>query len=587
MAFLTIADAGPDAERFSLDADEIVLGRHPDCDVVVDVGAVSRHHAKIRRRNGSHWLEDLKSRNGTFLNGQLLRQAELLRAGDRVRICDVEFEYREGERITTKLVPDSAMLFGGSSFGVVMVDDPPSEAGPAVSRVEVRKTGSGVHLAASVETKLSALLKITQALGNALALDEVLPKVLEGLFNIFPQADRGFIVLVQKDGELVPRWVKTRRPQAETETLRISRTIIREAMTEGSAILSLDASSDARFQSSESIADFRIRSMICAPLISGEGEAIGALQIDTIDQRNRFEEGDVEVLAAVATQAGVAIHSAQLHEQALLQKEVEHDLKLATEVQAAFLPHSAPKIGGFRFHSYYAAANHVGGDYFDYIDLPDGRVGVVVADVVGHGVAAAMFMAKLSAETRFCLASEPSPAAAVERLNDRMSDLGVERFVTFLLIVIDPAQSTATIVNAGHMAPIIRRSGGEVIEPGAQEAGLPIAIAPGMKYESVTLEMGEGDVATLYTDGVNEAMNAAGEQFTIDKIRNLVGEGGSGESVAGRLIQKLRQHLGAGAAEDDICLVTIERVRPGEEQAPSAESTELAQSADEEPKTSA
>ncbi|WP_164103117.1 SpoIIE family protein phosphatase [Candidatus Laterigemmans baculatus] len=587
MAFLTLADAGPDAERFSLDADEIVLGRHPDCDVVVDVGAVSRHHAKIRRRDGQHWVEDLKSRNGTFLNGQLLRHPELLRESDRIRICDVEFEYREGERITTKLVPDSAMLFGGSSFGVVMVDDPPSEGSPAVSRVEVRKTGSGVHLAASVETKLSALLRITQALGNALALDEVLPKVLEGLFNIFPQADRGFIVLVQGDGELVPKWVKTRRPQAETETLRISRTIIREAMTEGSAILSLDASSDARFQSSESIADFRIRSMICAPLINGEGEAIGALQIDTIDQRNRFEEGDVEVLAAVATQAGMAIHSAQLHEQALLQKEVEHDLKLATEVQAAFLPHAAPEIPGFRFHSYYAAANHVGGDYFDYIDLPDGRIGVVVADVVGHGVAAAMYMAKLSAETRFCLASEPSPALAVERLNDRMSDLGVERFVTFLLIVIDPARATATIVNAGHMAPIIRRAGGELIEPGADEAGLPIAIGPGMSYQAVTLPMDEGDVAVLYTDGVNEATNAAGEQFKIERIRRVIAEGGSGKAVADRLIKKLQQHVGPGAAEDDICFVTIERAAPKPSVSDSSLATGSSVIEAEEPKTSA
>lgn len=572
MAFLTIVGADPDAERFSLDGEEIILGRHPDCDVVVDVGAVSRHHAKIRQRGGQYWIEDLQSRNGTFLNGQLLTEPELLRIGDRLRICDVEFEYHEGDLQAASLVPNSKLLFGGSSFGVMMIDDPPVDDASRMAKVEVRKTRSGVHLAASVETKLAALLRITQSLGKALALDEVLPTVLEGLFHIFPQADRGFIVLAQPDGELVPRWVKTRRPQAETQTVRISRTIIREAMTEGSAILSLDASSDARFESSDSIADFRIRSMICAPLINSEGEAIGALQIDTADQRNRLEEGDVEVLAAVATQAGIAIENAQLHEQALRQKEVEHDLKLATEVQAAFLPQLAPEVPGFRFYSYYAAARHVGGDYFDYIRLPDGRVGVVVADVVGHGVAAAMFMAKLSAETRFCLASEPDPAAAVGLLNDRMGELGIERFVTFLLMVLNPAAGMATIVNAGHMAPIIRRASGELIEPGAEESGLPIAIVPGMNYEAVTIAMGEGDVAILYTDGVNEAVNGAGEPFSIPRIRQLVAEGGGGRAVTDRIIETLRRHLGTGAADDDICMVTIERVA-GEATAPVAAQT--------------
>ena len=349
MAFLTIADAGPDAERFSLDSETTVFGRHPDCDVVVDVGAVSRHHAKVVRKSGGYWVEDLKSRNGTFLNGQLVAGQQLLQTGDRIRICDVEFEFKDGENLSALLAADATWQFGGSSFGVVMVDDPAGDSSSALSKVEIRKTSSGVHVAASVDTKLAALLQITQSLGNALKLDEVLPKVIESLFAIFPQADRGFIVMEEPDGSLVPRWVKARRSQDESETLRISRTIIRQAMSEGSAILSLDATSDARFQSSESIADFRIRSMICAPLIDGEGNSIGALQIDTTDQRNRFDDGDVEVLAAVATQAGVAIHNAELHERALVQKAVEHDLKLAIEVQAAFLPQWCPRFRDFDF----------------------------------------------------------------------------------------------------------------------------------------------------------------------------------------------------------------------------------------------
>lgn len=559
MAFLIIADSDPQSKRFQVDSGT-VLGRNPDCDVVVDGKAVSRHHAKISQRDDGYWLEDLGSRNGTFLNGQLIRGASLLEPNDRIRICDVEFEFRDGENLSVGLGHDSTWRVGGSSFGVLMVDDPAAESSSALSKVEIRRTSSGVHVAATVEMKLNALLRITQFLGNALRLDDVLPKVIEGLFAVFPQADRGFIVLEREDGELVPRWVKTRRPEDESATLRISRTIIREAMSEGAAILSMDASSDARFQSSESIADFRIRSMICAPLFNGENETIGALQIDTTDQRNRFEESDVELLAAVATQAGVAIHNAQLHEKALEQRQVEHDLKLAMDVQAAFLPRQEPDIGGYRFHSYYAAAKLVGGDYYDYIRLPDGKLGVVVADVVGHGVAAAMFMAKLSAETRFCLASDPDPARAVARLNDRLSDLNVERFVTFLLMVIDPNDDQATIVNAGHMPPLIRRADGTIEEPGQAESGMPIGILEGAEYEAVSVQLHDGDVLAMYTDGVNESMNHGGEQFGIQRIREVMGDGGEAAQVSDRVIEAVREHTYGCPAFDDMCLVVLQRV---------------------------
>jgi serine phosphatase RsbU (regulator of sigma subunit)/pSer/pThr/pTyr-binding forkhead associated (FHA) protein len=559
MAFLIIADSPAPAKRFPVES-AAVLGRNPDCDVIVDGKAVSRHHAKISRREDGFWLEDLGSRNGTYLNGQLIDQASQLEPSDRIRICDVEFEFQDGENLSPQLPSDSTWRVGGSSFGVLMVDDPAAESSSTLSKVEIRKTNSGVHVAASVETKLNALLQITQTLGNALRLDEVLPKVIEGLFAVFPQADRGFIVLQRDDGELIPRWVKTRRPQDESGTLRISRTIIREAMSEGAAILSMDASSDARFQSSESIADFRIRSMICAPLFSSENQPLGALQIDTTDQRNRFEESDVELLAAVATQAGVAIHNAQLHEQALVQRQVEHDLKLAMDVQAAFLPRREPEFNGYRFRSYYAAARHVGGDYYDYIRLPDGRLGVVVADVVGKGVAAAMFMAKLSAETRFCLASQPDPAKAVERLNSRLADLNVERFVTFLLMVVDPQEDRAFVVNAGHMPPVIRRHDGRIEEPGEAESGLPIGIDGDLEYEAVEVELRVGDVVAMYTDGVNEAMNAAGEQYGMARVREVVGEGGDAAEVSDRVINSVLEHARGCPAHDDICLVVLERV---------------------------
>ena len=141
-----------------------------------------------------------------------------------------------------------------------------------------------------------------------------------------------------------------------------------------------------------------------------------------------------------------------------------------------------------------------------------------------------------------------------------MSALEVERFVTFLLIVIDPEDSSVTIVNAGHMPPIIRRSDGSIEEPGMSESGMPIAIMENLDYEAVRIEIAEGEVAVMYTDGVNEAMGPTGDQFGMPRVRELVAEGGTAEEVSDRVVAAVRKHFGGVPPDDDICLVVIERV---------------------------
>ena len=560
MAFLTIAGRDDSDSRFELIDKETTMGRHPECTIVVDAGAVSRFHAKITRASGTYLAEDSGSRNGTFLNGQMLTKPTALKTGDTLRVSDVEFIF--GTEQTPEFVPHgSEMTFDGANFGIQMVDDQAGSAAGSASKVEFRSSADGLKMMATPEAKLEALMSINRKLTGALAVDEVLPKVLESLFSIFPAADRGFVVLEDSNGNLVPRWVKNRNAHDETETVRISRTIIREVMSLKEPILSLDASDDSRFDSSQSIADFSIRSMICAPLLDADGNSIGALQVDSTAGRGQFREEDADLLAGVAAQSGVVINNARMHEQALHQKEVEQDLKLATEVQQAFLPQDPPDASGFRVCSFYQAANHIGGDYFDYIHLQDGRVAVVVADVVGHGVAAAMFMAKLSAETRFCLASIPDLAKAIEKLNDRMSRLQVERFITFLMVVIDPSSEKISIVNAGHMAPLVRLGAdGTIREPGEEESGLPIAIDTGMEYEQVDFTFAPGDVAVLYTDGINEAMNINDEEYGIDDLRRLTAIGGNAEEIKDRIIQDVLEFVGDRPAFDDMCLVIIERV---------------------------
>ena len=159
-------------------------------------------------------------------------------------------------------------------------------------------------------------------------------------------------------------------------------------MASKEAILSADAATDARFDMAESIVDFHIRSMMCAPLVDRDGQSLGVIQIDTLDPRNRFQQDDLDVLVSVACQAAFAVENAQLHEAAMRDQALRRELAMAHEVQRGFLPSAAPRIPEYEFFEFYEPANQLGGDYYDYIELPGGRLAVVVADVSGKGISA-------------------------------------------------------------------------------------------------------------------------------------------------------------------------------------------------------
>lgn len=562
MFYLSVNNGPQAGKRYDLRADRTIMGRHPECQVVIDVGAVSRNHAAVARDGNEYYLEDLNSRNGTFLNDEptKIMGRRLLKPGDVIRVCEVSYTLHSDTPMPFEVGRPKGIT-DGPALGTLMVDDEGGQSNSTImSKLDVSTSSrGGVHVAASAEVKLAALVEITTSLGRALALDEVLPQILKSLFKIFVQADRGFIVMEGPGNSLIPRWVRLRREDAN-DSLRISRTIVRHVMESRQAILSADAASDERFELSQSIADFRIRSMMCAPLIDTEGKAFGALQIDTLDQRQRFQPEDLELLVSIASQAAIAINNAQLHETAMQKREMEHDMRVARDVQQAFLPERKPELAGYSFYDYYAPAEHIGGDYFDYIPLQDGRVAIVVADVVGHGVSAALLMAKLSAEARSSLLSEKDPAVAVGRLNDRLSALNIQRFVTLILIVIDPTTHQVTMVNAGHMSPLHRTPDGLVHSPAESIAGIPLGIMDGVVYKQAEITLGSGESLTLYTDGINEALDEKGAQFTIPRVIEHVAANHKSIPELGQIIiDDVRRFMGRAKQNDDMCLVCLGR----------------------------
>ncbi|HEY5311275.1 MAG TPA: FHA domain-containing protein, partial [Pirellulales bacterium] len=303
MAVLEVVRGSNPGQQFPLESERAVLGRHPECDIVLDQGAVSRQHAQILQLNDQFFVEDLKSRNGTFVNGELIRGRHPLKDQDRVKICDLLFTFYsgkpgDGNRITVA----NSETFVPNESGAMLVDDVESPGTTIMSTLDIQQSRVGLQMTVNPEIKLKALLEITRNMGSSISLDQVLPKILDSLFKIFIQADRGFVVLLDSERKaLIPKAIKHRRRDAD-DTIRISRTIVAQVMKSKEAILSADAANDSRFDSSQSVADFRIRSMMCAPLVDSEGRALGVIQIDTLDQRSRFQQDDLDVLASVACQ---------------------------------------------------------------------------------------------------------------------------------------------------------------------------------------------------------------------------------------------------------------------------------------------
>ena len=477
---------------------------------------------------------------------------------DQVKICDCHWF---GENAFDSPTEPAPLLPAETGLAQLFDDDGERSQATIMSKLDVSLGDSGLRMGVKPEVKLRAMIDITESLTKALSVEEVLPKLLDTLFKIFLQADRGFVALLDENKGLVPKAVKQRRVD-DDEAMRISRTIVSRAIESREAILSADATSDTRFDMSQSVADFRIRSMMCAPLIDSEGQALGVIQIDTVDQRSRFRQEDLDVLASVARQAAFALENAHLHEQAFRQQALERDLGLAHKVQRGFLPSSPPQIEGYAFFDFYEPANVLGGDYYDYIELPNNRLAIVLGDVAGKGIPAALLMVKLSAEMRYCLVSEPVPAEAVNRLNVTFSRAGWDdRFVTLVAAVLDRDEETLTLVNAGHMPPYLRHRDRLVEAIGGEQAGLPIGIDADQRYEQLTLPFRPGDCLTMFTDGVSEAMNAQGELYGLERLEQLLAAEVSDVGSLGRqLLDDVKRFVGGRPQRDDICIASFGRV---------------------------
>lgn len=582
MAVLQIVRGGTEGQRFSLESPRTVVGRHPNCQVILDSGVVSRQHAQILESHGSYHIEDLRSRNGTFINEQQIDGRVELRDGDQIRLCDVVLRFIKSPTLYDRKLIDPPGVDVRQTIDAKAIDAFSSSVSLEESRIyallgepadeedfdpeistSIRRLSADTRAKATVDpsVKLKAVLAITQALSRELQVDAVLPKMLETLFNIFPQAEQGFVLLRDSDSTKLKVKASRTRGGLEAETVAVSMTVVRHALNTRESILSTNLPDDSRFKNSTALARMRIHSMMCVPMLSQDEEGLGVIQIVTRDAGRSFSEEDLDLLSTLASQASMAVENARLHEEQIARRALERDLEFATQVQLGFLPKSRPAVPGYSFGDYYEAALSVGGDYFDYLMLPGGRVAMTIGDVAGKGMPAALLMARLYSSSRFQLLTKESIEAAISGLNEEISSSGLgHRFITFLLMLLDPVKHELSLVNAGHLHPLLRKADGKVSTVGRDSSSLPLGIMPEMHYQSMTISIDPGDTIIAFTDGVTEAMNDDRAIYGAERLSKLYSETtGTLESVIQKIVTDVEAFTGEGDSRDDTCLIAFRR----------------------------
>jgi serine phosphatase RsbU (regulator of sigma subunit) len=292
------------------------------------------------------------------------------------------------------------------------------------------------------------------------------------------------------------------------------------------------------------------------------GEPLGVIHLDTQNTFNQFRKDDLDLLMADAGQAALSKDTARLLTAYLEKQKQDREMQIARNVQRALLPEQLPQVDGYEFYALYDAAQAVGGDYYDSLILCDGRVCLAFGDVAGKGVPASLVMSRLSSVVQNTVQFVEDPVAAAGRINNQMCAKAVEgRFVTFVMVFIDPRTNQMALINAGHMPLMIRTPDGRVEEFGQETVGLPLGVMEDYAFEVARRTIAPGELAVIYTDGVSEAMNPDGELYGIERLREFLQKTPSRQAAetCQAVLDDVRRHAAGRPQNDDITLMVFGR----------------------------
>lgn len=456
---------------------------------------LSRQHLLFEKVDGQWVARDLGSKNGTMVNGFRIQTATPLNTGDIVNAGHLQITFGGLDE------PDTL------SQTVMFVERADVESAPSNTVVSSLQDASPTA-SMSNDRHAAALVKAGRELAGHRPLSELFQLILD--LSVDAVGGSRAVLMTLEAGLLVPK-------ANRGEGFRISKTIRDQVILDRNSLLVLDTTMDDIFKMQASIVMQRVRSFMAVPLQTNE-KVIGLLYIDMPDLTREFTKEDLSLLTVMANVAAIRIEHSRLNEVEQAERMMAKELSQAGEIQRGLLPSAAPIIAGMDISGYNVPCRGVGGDYYDFFRLADGKVVIVVGDVAGKGMPAAMLMASLQARLQILVETEEAPAKIVTRLNRSISgNCPDNRFITFFLMIIDPETGELRYCNAGHNPPLLVRASGvtEKLDGG----GLILGILAMAQYSEHKTTFQPGDTVVLYSDGISEATPIGiDEEFGEDRI---------------------------------------------------------------------
>ncbi|MGE5567505.1 MAG: SpoIIE family protein phosphatase [Rhodospirillales bacterium] len=535
-AFLTIRNPSGAQTQVRLEPLPFRIGRHGDNDLVLRDSRASRHHARISFDEGHYILEDLKSSHGVFVNGQRVERKKL-RPSDRI-----EFGF-----------PDSYQI-------IFALGEPPAPLRP--SKLVPRELEGGTNLG-----KLRAMLEVARALQTSRSTDDVLAAVVEAALAV-TGCERGFLLL-RKGDDLDIRMARSRNAPLASSDLRVPTRLLMRALNQRKDFLSMNF--DPAAATGGTIADLELRSVVCVPLVrvragspdatakfDPAGETVGLLYMDSRLRNADLSSGNRELLATLALEASTVLENARLLEEQWARQQLEEELQVARRIQESLTPRTLPETGWFRAAASSFPSAQVGGDYLDVRQLHENCWSTIIADVSGKGVGAALLAALLQGIFLAVPFTKLSIEEMMFRLNRFLNDrTGGEQYATLFYCSVDAGGSMCW-VNAGHPPPLLVRANGDVEELSA--TGVPVGMLEEAEYPVKEHRLEAGDKLLVYSDGITEARNLAGEFFGLTRLKSIICSetGQSCGRVHAAICAAVEDFTRGAAQNDDMSLAVLE-----------------------------
>ena len=550
--YVLIRRPGAEPDKFAVNAETpCTFGRSQTNTVVLSDASISRQHAHIFYRDGSFWIEDLGSKNGTKLGTRRLDAPARLKPGDHLQLGSIHIVFSgtgegSGSGSAAARVADIAAPI---NVRAVPLDEISSSGA-----IDTRSFATGLS-PERVGNFIQAMDRVGQALLAYRPLEELFQFIV-GLATDVLKADRTAILLREGTGDALVAKAVSQTGRGANEEIVVSRTIARMAIGQRQAILTSDAQSDTRFKEQQSVIQQRIHSAMCAPLWH-DGDVLGLIYVDNVAAPVPFEDGDLRLLTFIAHLAAVKIRETENYE---AQQRQSEELKRAAALQQALLPTEPRIAGSFQIAGRNVPSLDVGGDYFDFVDSTPGKLVVGLGDVAGKGMPAALLMTHLAASVRAQVETERPLLEVMSRLNRSIhQNVRGERFITLVLAEVNTETGAVTYINGGHNPPYLLRASGTFET--LTEGGLLLGIMPEAVYALGKVQLDPGDVLIFYSDGVTEARDAAEQEFGDERLMAFLTEAHTmtPEEMVDALIQRVRDFSSKGKPSDDVTVVVMRR----------------------------